>query len=374
MGAGAGGVVVLVGSLLAGAGQLRPEGVRQVLQHQGFWRAVGGAVVRAEGGVGKGGSDPVVEVGRALVRQWLPGQVWWVGEEQGVGPLPIVTQATSPQQEQESQGGHSAGQQGEGATAAVGSKAAGRQQGEGRVVPAAASTTDGGGAGEGREAWMLLQEMRQWYPQLQLAPGVPTQGNGTRSAGRSWSSGGASTSGSPATSSAAGASPCSSILAASCSTTCSMASMPPTEHTGPSSAGPSRSGASMSTAFPIFAASSSSSSSASTTPSVPSHSAQSPCAAADATASTPVEGSCARQRQDTAGKGGQHPCGHCGEPGAGKLCAACKAAWYCGPACQQGHWKVHRRQCKRLQRQQAHGPGGKGGGGPSATGGVAARV
>jgi hypothetical protein len=39
--------------------------------------------------------------------------------------------------------------------------------------------------------------------------------------------------------------------------------------------------------------------------------------------------------------------------GRGCLCGGCKLARYCGKACHEQHWKVHRPVCKRAGKQQA---------------------
>ena len=42
------------------------------------------------------------------------------------------------------------------------------------------------------------------------------------------------------------------------------------------------------------------------------------------------------------------PCASCGAAPRGGLqeCASCRAVVYCGPGCQQAHWKKHRKPCK----------------------------
>jgi hypothetical protein len=64
----------------------------------------------------------------------------------------------------------------------------------------------------------------------------------------------------------------------------------------------------------------------------------------------------------TAAAGGrQRVCGQCGAEGAAMRCGGCDAARYCNPTCQKAHWKVHKRQCKELQRQRAGSQGGAAG-------------
>jgi hypothetical protein len=38
-------------------------------------------------------------------------------------------------------------------------------------------------------------------------------------------------------------------------------------------------------------------------------------------------------------------CASCGAGGAAKRCAACRAVFYCGSACQKAHWKAHKAPC-----------------------------
>jgi len=43
-------------------------------------------------------------------------------------------------------------------------------------------------------------------------------------------------------------------------------------------------------------------------------------------------------------------CAHCGKHGAGfKRCSVCKQASYCGAACQNAHWKRHKKNCAPLR-------------------------
>ena len=42
-------------------------------------------------------------------------------------------------------------------------------------------------------------------------------------------------------------------------------------------------------------------------------------------------------------------CALCGAGGSLKQCTRCKAASYCGAACQREHWPVHRRTCRQQE-------------------------
>ena len=44
-----------------------------------------------------------------------------------------------------------------------------------------------------------------------------------------------------------------------------------------------------------------------------------------------------------------------------KKCAKCKSTWYCGRPCQQGHWKEHKKECRRFAANAAEAPTGAAG-------------
>jgi hypothetical protein len=45
-------------------------------------------------------------------------------------------------------------------------------------------------------------------------------------------------------------------------------------------------------------------------------------------------------------------CSACGEKSDTlKKCTACKCVWYCDKDCQNRHWKVHRKECKRIKKE-----------------------
>jgi hypothetical protein len=33
------------------------------------------------------------------------------------------------------------------------------------------------------------------------------------------------------------------------------------------------------------------------------------------------------------------------------VCSVCNAARYCGPVCQNKHWKAHKPECKRIEAE-----------------------
>ena len=52
-----------------------------------------------------------------------------------------------------------------------------------------------------------------------------------------------------------------------------------------------------------------------------------------------------------------------------KVCSVCYAARYCGPVCQQKHWKEHKPECKRIAAESKAVKAGRAdGAGPSSAG------
>jgi hypothetical protein len=378
MGPAAGGVVVLVGSLLAGSGQLQPEGVRQVLRHRGFWRAVGGAVVRQGR---QAGNDPVVEVGRALVQRWLPGLLkggHW--RQDGVA---VEVAAASQRDhgvpaacEQLLEAGKGTQQQQQ------------QQQQQQPQLPrqeASASTV----TSVAEAAVELLRDLQGWYPQLLLQPeGLPIAKAST-SATNSSSSSSSGNKGAVAESQktsvthgtgSRGAQPPAPTskkgdMASAADTSSSQAldQRPTNDTTAPAST--------ISTPAHSFhtsesASSPKASSSAAAVTSASSTAAHSSSTGSFATAASTVSSAALASRGEGASSSSrpqgcigdassaaaaaapeQKICGHCGAEGAVMLCGGCEALRYCSPACQKAHWKVHRPQCKQLQRQKASGTG-----------------
>jgi hypothetical protein len=44
------------------------------------------------------------------------------------------------------------------------------------------------------------------------------------------------------------------------------------------------------------------------------------------------------------------PCGSCAAANAGRKCGGCKQFFYCDRECQTAHWKLHRKECKYIQK------------------------
>ena len=45
-------------------------------------------------------------------------------------------------------------------------------------------------------------------------------------------------------------------------------------------------------------------------------------------------------------------CSACGkESSAPQKCGACRCVWYCNKECQNKHWKVHKKECKRIKKE-----------------------
>ena len=56
-------------------------------------------------------------------------------------------------------------------------------------------------------------------------------------------------------------------------------------------------------------------------------------------------------------------CGACAAPDAPSLCGACRAAAYCGPACQRAAWATHKPACKAIAAAVAEDVAGEAAGG-----------
>jgi hypothetical protein len=53
-------------------------------------------------------------------------------------------------------------------------------------------------------------------------------------------------------------------------------------------------------------------------------------------------------------RAGRQPCGQCGGDHEKLLaCGGCRVMGYCSAECQKAHWKQHRAECKRVQRERS---------------------
>jgi hypothetical protein len=329
----------------------------------------------------------VVEVGRALVMRWLPGQQ--EGRQRG-------QDVRNRGRQGDSVAGAACGQLPEVA------EGGGQQQPQEREDPKCAAAV-------AEAATELLQDLQGWYPQLGLqqagelhTSSSPATSNHPACPPRDSSSSGSKGSSNVDAAVAEGQHTSATIATAPCpvklppptslSTPGAVAAGIDTstrhavdQHSAKRPRAPSSATAhctSTHAKIPAVSSTSGATEAASTSSASPSHSSTYAMPFADGTGSGGTmpsgsastgcgQSSAADSAAGAAGAGGkQRLCGQCGAEGAAMRCGGCEAARYCNPACQKAHWKVHRRQCRELQRQRA----GSSDGAPAGTTATAAAV